>query len=124
MPTVPEDFRFKQVIAVRTDLEMSKGKIAVQVAHASVTASEEARKRKAEWWHAWLDEGQKKVVVKTKSEEELMELERGARALGLPAALIRDRGLTELPPNTLTSLGIGPCPTELVDRLTGGLPLL
>jgi len=118
------EFRYKQVIAVRTDLEMTKGKIAVQVAHASVTAAEDARKRNSEWWRAWLDEGQKKVVVKVRSEEELIELERKARALGIPAGLIRDRGLTELPPDTLTSLGIGPCPTQLVDRLTGSLPLL
>jgi len=121
---VAGEFYYKQVIAVRTDLGMSKGKVAVQVAHAAVTAGEEAKKRKPDWWKAWMGEGQKKVVVKAKTEHELMELEEQAKALGLPTALIRDRGLTELPPDTVTSLGIGPCPAEMVDRLTRDLPLL
>ena len=44
------EFDFKQVIVIRSDLGMGKGKIAVQVAHAAVLASERARKYKSEWW--------------------------------------------------------------------------
>ncbi len=68
-----EKFKYKQVIAVRTDLGMSKGKMAVQVAHGSVSAAERARVTKQEEWRAWMREGQKKVAVKVISEEEVLE---------------------------------------------------
>jgi len=103
---------------------MGKGKIAVQVGHASVTAAEETRKRRPEWWNAWFEEGQCKVVVKVKSESELDDLRREAHALGLVAEIIHDRGLTQVEPGTATCVGIGPAPAEVVDKVTGELPLL
>jgi PTH2 family peptidyl-tRNA hydrolase len=118
------EFEYKQVIAFRSDLKLSKGKIAAQAGHAAVSAAEEARKRHRNWWDAWLFEGQRKIAVKVKDEEELLELEESAKELGLPNALIVDRGLTEIPPDTITCLGIGPAPAEIVDKLTGKLALL
>jgi PTH2 family peptidyl-tRNA hydrolase len=118
------EFRFKLVVIFRSDLRLSRGKVAVQAGHAAVSAAEEARKRHRDWWEEWLHEGQRKIVVKAKTEKELEELEEQARELGLPCALIVDRGLTEIPPNTITCLGIGPAPSEKIDRLTGNLPLL
>jgi len=117
-------FSYKQVIVVRTDIKMSKGKIAAQAGHAAVSASKYARKNRPEWWNPWIREGQCKIAVKVKSEQELLELERKARNEGLPAALIVDRGLTELPPETITCLGIGPAPSDKVDIITGKLSLL
>ena len=117
-------FTLKQVIAVRTDLIMSRGKIAVQVAHGSVSAAEQARINKQAIWRAWLREGQKKVAVKVTSEEELLELRRMAVNHSLPHALIRDAGMTELPPGTLTVIGIGPAKTDVIDEVTGELKLL
>jgi PTH2 family peptidyl-tRNA hydrolase len=118
------DFFYKQVIVVRIDIKMSKGKIAAQAGHAAVSASEYARKKRPEWWSPWIREGQCKIAVKVKSEQELLELERKARNAGLPAATIVDRGLTELPPETVTCLGIGPAPSDKVDIITGKLSLL
>lgn len=118
------EFRYKQVIVFRSDLKLSKGKAAVQAGHAAVSAAEEARKHKREWWEAWLNEGQCKVVVKVKSEAELLSLKEQAKEMALPCALIVDRGLTEIPPGTVTCLGIGPAPTDKVDKITGNLPLL
>jgi PTH2 family peptidyl-tRNA hydrolase len=118
------EFRYKQVIVLRADLGMSKGKIAAQAGHAAVSAAEEARKRYPKWWEAWLGEGQCKIAVKVEGKQELLELERQAKKLGLPCALICDRGLTELPPNTLTCLAVGPAPCDKVDRITGKLTLL
>ena len=117
-------FSYKQVIVLRTDLKMSKGKMAAQAAHAAVSAAEYARNNRPEWWNPWIREGQCKIAVKVASEEELLEFERIARNEGLPVALIIDRGLTELPPDTTTCLGIGPAPADKVNVVTGNLPLL
>ena len=118
------NFKYKQVIAVRTDLGMSKGKTAVQVAHGAVSAAERARIFKQEEWRAWMREGQKKVAVKVDSEEEIMELRRQAITHNLPHAIIRDAGMTELPPETLTVIGIGPAKAEDIDKVTKDLKLL
>jgi len=118
------EFRYKQVIVFRSDLRLSKGKIAAQAGHAAISAAEEARKRHKEWWKAWMKEGQCKIAVKVRSEKDLLELEKQAKDLALPCALIIDRGLTEVPPGTVTCLGIGPAPAEKIDKTTGMLPLV
>jgi len=117
-------FKYKQVIVVRSDLDMSPGKLAVQVAHGSVGSADMARREHGGWFSAWLSEGQKKVVVKVGDERELRELRTLANEEGLPNMLVEDAGLTELPPGTVTVLGIGPAPNEIVDKLTRNLHLL
>ncbi|MDW8035334.1 MAG: peptidyl-tRNA hydrolase Pth2, partial [Candidatus Korarchaeum sp.] len=106
------------------DLNMSCGKLAVQVAHASLEAAERARSNYPEAYREWREEGAKKVVLQVGSEEELIEVYREALERGLIAVLIRDAGLTELEPGTATAVGIGPHESEIVDRVTGRLPLL
>lgn len=123
-PCAMSEFRYKQAIVVRADLKMGKGKIAAQASHAAVSAAEEARRRYGDWWEAWLDEGQRKVVVKVKDEAELLQLKLQVERMRLPHALICDRGLTQLPPDTLTCLGIGPAPNAEIDKVTGKLRLL
>lgn len=118
------DFRYKQVIVFRSDLKLSKGKTSAQAGHAAISAAEEARKHRKEWFEGWMREGQCKIAVKVKNEKELIRLEVEAKELGLPNALIVDRGLTEIPAGTVTCLGIGPAPVERVDKITGLLPLL
>ncbi len=115
---------FKQSIVVRTDIKMGKGKTCAQVAHASLEAALEAMRRKPEWFEEWRRQGQKKVVLKVNSEKELLEVFEKAKALGLPVALIRDAGLTQLEPGTLTAVAVGPAPEEEVDKVTGKLKLL
>ncbi len=119
-------FKYKQVMVVRTDLGMSCGKLSAQVAHAAVSLYELATRNKKfkKWLKNWLAEGQKKVVVKVKRKEELLSLYDQAKRLNLPAVLIQDRGLTEIPPGTQTTLGIGPGPDAEIDKITRDLPLL
>lgn len=102
---------------------MSPGKLAVQVAHGSIGAAEEARNNKSEWFSNWIKEKQKKVVVRVSSEEGLHDLHEKAKEIELPTKLVQDAGLTELPPNTPTVLGVGPGPNKLVDKITGDLSL-
>ncbi len=114
----------KQAIVARQDIKMGKGKLAAQVAHASLSAAEETMRRHEAWYQEWKDEGQKKVVLKAGSESELRELFKTARASRLPASLVEDRGLTQLEPGTVTCLAIGPGPDAEIDAITGKLKLL
>ncbi len=116
--------KYKLVVVVREDLNLSCGKLAVQVAHAAVECVLKSKKVKNPWLDEWLREGQKKVVVKAKNLEELYELQFRARNLGLVTSIIKDAGLTEVPPGTVTCLGIGPGPEEIINKVTGSLPLL
>lgn len=115
---------YKLVIVVRGDLELSRGKLAVQVAHAAVSCSNAARGNQEKWYRAWFAEGQRKVVVQAFDIAHLQELAAKARSLKLSAELIQDAGLTEVAPGTVTCLGVGPGPDHLVDSVTGSLKLV
>ncbi|MFX1449230.1 MAG: peptidyl-tRNA hydrolase Pth2 [Promethearchaeota archaeon] len=107
----------KQIILIRTDLKMTKGKIAAQTAHAAVSSQEIVRIKNKNIWKKWISEGQKKVVLKVNSEEELLHYFNEAQKVNLPVSLIHDKGLTQLPPNTLTALGIGPISEEEANKI-------
>lgn len=109
----------KQVIVVRSDLKMGKGKAAAQVAHAAIAASDQSK-----WRREWLGAGQKKTVLKVTSESELLSVLEQARRAKLPTALIEDAGHTQLEPGTKTCVGIGPAPEGELDAITGKLKLL
>lgn len=117
------DMEYKQALVARADLAISEGKRAAQLAHAALGAAQEARERHGKWYSAWWREGQRKVVLRARDLEHLRELFARAKALKLPCVLIEDAGLTELPPGTTTVLGVGPAPENLVDQVTGNLPL-
>ena len=114
----------KQVIVVRTDLKLSKGKLAVQVAHAAVSTALKTKDKKKAWFEEWFDLGQKKVVLKVEGLEGLQELNKKAQVLKIPHMLIRDAGLTEVPPGTTTCLGLGPAPDDKLDQLISKLKLM
>jgi len=124
MGTQVRDMEFKQVIIVRRDISMGTGKIAAQVAHAAVMGAEKVRTSKKEWFNSWFDRGQAKVVVKVKNIEELMSVRDGAENLQLPVVQVKDSGLTQIPSGTITCIGIGPAPSELIDKVTDELKLL
>ena len=110
----------KQAIVARADLGMGEGKLAAQVAHASLQAYEEAT---ASDQREWKGGGQKKIVLQANGETALQELAEKARIEGRPHALIRDAGHTQLEPGTVTALAVGPAHEEDVDAVTGDLSL-
>jgi PTH2 family peptidyl-tRNA hydrolase len=112
---------FKQVLVVRKDLKMEKGKLAAQVAHASLEAY---KKADIDTINEWEDEGMKKVVLAVNDLIELMKIKDAAKSAGLAYAVIRDAGRTQLEPGTVTVLGIGPAEEQRIDRITKNLKLL
>lgn len=133
----------KQVIVLRKDLNMRKGKMVAQGAHASMAAIinyayehqvkhndgtvenilaislEDADVRD------WLLGSFKKVCVGCQSEAELLDLNRKVQLTKLPHALIRDSGRTEFHGVlTYTALAVGPGDDDEIDKITGHLTLL
>jgi len=114
----------KQVIVVREDLKIGKGKLSAHVAHASLEGYKRAKTYDEDGVREWEAGGQKKVVVKAKDEKELLDLYENAKHANIPCALIKDAGLTQIPPGTTTALALGPAVDSEVDKLTGHLKLL
>ena len=103
---------YKQVIAVRQDLKLPKGKTAAQVAHASVEAV-----------LRWIA-GMKKIVVKIPDEKTVFELKNSATEKGIVNAVITDAGKTVVAPGTTTCIAIGPAREDSVDEITKDLSLM
>lgn len=112
----------KLVLIVRTDLDMGRGKIAAQVAHAAVAAT--LASLRSDDLVAWLRDGQPKVVLKAGSAEQLQDIVRLAGDAGLPVETVRDAGRTQVTPGTLTCCAIGPADSQRIDAVTGTLSLL
>ena len=114
---------YKQIIIVRTDLRLGKGKIAAQVSHASVSSFLLTSKKNPLVANAWLLEGQKKVVLKISSKKELIELHKSIKSQ-FPSVLIKDAAHTQLSKPDITCLGIGPIQETKIDKFTKKYKLL
>lgn len=113
---------FKQVIVIRRDLKMRRGKEVAQGCHASLGAV--LPNIQISDVRAWQREGCAKICVRVNSEEELLELAAKSEAAGIITHLVRDAGKTEFKGvPTLTALAIGPAYAAYVDAITGHLPL-
>ncbi|UXM84830.1 aminoacyl-tRNA hydrolase [Methanococcus aeolicus] len=115
---------YKQVIILRNDLKMGKGKLVAQGSHASLISFLNTQKNNPSVAKEWLNEGQKKIVLKVNSEKELFEVFRDANIDGFSCCLIRDAGHTQIPSGTATAVGIGPDKEEKLEKITGKLKLL
>lgn len=111
----------KQVIIMRNDLKMGKGKIAAQACHASIASYKKADSNKIRLWER---DGAKKVVLKVNSLKELFKVFEDVKKRNLPFYLVRDAGHTQIPSATITCLGIGPDDDEIIDKVTSDLKLL
>ena len=130
----------KQIFVVRKDLNMSPGKLAAQVAHASSTivldmvdlacincitkeSSDKVKVSKKTIIEEWLKTGATKIVLSVKSEEELLKFHAKALTNNLPCHIVLDEGRTEFTEPTFTVLGIGPVNAEIIDPITKKLRL-
>jgi len=111
----------KQVILVRADLRMPKGKMAAQVAHASVDAVANTARSKFEKWRK---QGMKKIVLKVKDLNDLIKYEKLAQKARIKTALITDAGKTVFKEPTITCLAIGPDSEEKINKITAKLKIL
>lgn len=114
----------KMVIAIRKDLDLGKGKIAVQVAHAAVTLALYSSKNDTKIFKKWTREGQKKVVIRIAGFDELMELKVKLEGLGFYVCQISDAGYTQVPSGTVTCIGVGPVKADDIDPVTSEYPLM
>jgi len=126
----------KQVIVMKKfpkDRNMRTGKYVAQGAHASVGAifslgtvvnDNLVIPLNDPFVKEWITGRFAKIALYVETDQELVDLYKQALGAGLPAALIKDAGLTEfngVP--TLTAVGIGPGNAEVIDKVTGHLPL-
>lgn len=138
----------KQVIVLRKDLNMRKGKMVAQGAHASLKVILDMMNNHSGFKyiasqgknghttftltveagtpvHDWLTDKFTKVCVSVNSEQELLELYEKSKSINIPSSLITDAGLTEfggVPTNT--AIAIGPAWEDDINQITGHLPLL
>lgn len=120
-------YSMKQVIVLRTDLNMRKGKMVAQGAHASMAAiiNYNGEVINSQDVKNWLDNSFTKVVVGVHGEDELLYIHHIALISGFPCSLIRDNGKTEFNGmQTYTAVAVGPGPVEEIDKITGHLKLL
>ena len=109
-----------QYIIVNTSLGMQKGKIAAQASHSSVSVLDKVDDSDV---REWKSEGMKKIVLKVKNTEELLELFEKAKR-ELPCALITDAGHTQIEPGSKTCFACGPVEEEKGQKYFGALKLL
>tara|TARA_B100000767_G_scaffold263396_1_gene277111 strand:+ start:1437 stop:1853 length:417 start_codon:yes stop_codon:yes gene_type:complete len=114
----------KMVCIVNQSLKMGKGKIAAQVGHGAVMATMKAGMEKPINLEQWFTTGQKKVCLKGRDAEHLLELEQQAKAAGILTTLVHDAGHTQIPSGSLTVLALGPDIEATLEEITGELKLL
>jgi peptidyl-tRNA hydrolase, PTH2 family len=113
----------KQVIIIRNDIEMGKGKAVAQGAHAAIQSYDRAREDVPRLVSDWKMMGEKKICLKCNLEE-MLRVYNEAKKAKLPCAIIKDAGHTQLEPGTITAMAIGPIEESLVDKITKNLKLL
>lgn len=110
----------KQAIIIDEDLNLSKGKMAAQTAHASLGAY---RKASTDSKNKWERLGEKKVILAL-GDNNIADLHRQAERNKIPAHIVKDAGKTEIKPGTVTALGLGPAEESKIDTITGSLKLI
>ena len=112
------------VLVTRQDLQLSKGKLAAQCAHASAECVLSAKRSNTRALDKYQRRGARKIVGKVPDLVSLKQVYSRAKKAGLVCQLVIDAGHTEIPPGTETVVGIGPGPRGEIDKITGQLSLV
>jgi len=122
----------KQIFVVNSDLDMGKGKIAGQVAHAAVFYTHIGAEYRPDntdrydmfiRWRYEDKELMKKVILKA-PHKEIIRLRSVLTDGNIWSYLVHDRGMTQIPENSLTCMVVEPLEEEKCDELFGHLKLL
>lgn len=115
---------YKQIIILRKFPDLRTGKYVAQGAHASQLAIKHCQEKYPEYYEAYMNDHIRKIVVYVNTEQELRDLWIQAYNAQLPVSIVEDAGFTEFHGvKTVTAIGIGPAPDELIDPITKSLPL-
>eukprot|EP01026_Neomeris_dumetosa_P077144 TRINITY_DN8310_c0_g1_i2.p2 TRINITY_DN8310_c0_g1~~TRINITY_DN8310_c0_g1_i2.p2 ORF type:complete len:230 (+),score=34.41 TRINITY_DN8310_c0_g1_i2:45-692(+) len=116
----------KVIFLIRTDLQMSKGKVASQVGHAAIAMYKRMYKRSKETVKSWEEYGASKIALRLESETELFSIKESAQKRGVPVQIVVDSGKTgteSIKPGTRTVMVMGPAPQSILGEITGHLKL-
>jgi len=100
--------KYKQVIIIRKDLKMGCGKMCGQTAHGSILSMIISNQDVV---NEWINEGMRKIVLKTNSLEELQDLNKLLTENNIKSTFVHDFGLTQVKNGTATTLAV-----EVVDE--------
>jgi len=124
----------KQVIVMRKDLNMRKGKMCAQAAHASIEVFLKSIREQTKNtltininsdMNKWLETGTTKITVGCNNIEEIFQIQKLCKEKNVPCAVIEDYGKTEFKGKpTITCIAVGPAREEIVDSITGSYTLL
>ena len=112
------------VLVTRNDLNLSSGKLAAQCSHATAECVLKAKRQSPQILDKYLKTGARKIVCTTTNVDALKRIYGEAKDAGLICYMVRDAGHTEIPPGTVTVVGIGPGMRNSIDKITSSLPLV
>ncbi len=115
---------YKQVILVRKDLKMPKGKLSVQCCHASLESALKVQKENKKLFEKWIKAGMKKIVLFVSTKTELLAFKKVVDQVNISNSIITDAGLTFFKKPTITCLGIGPAEESKLNKITKNLKLV
>jgi PTH2 family peptidyl-tRNA hydrolase len=111
----------KMVIVVRSDLNMSPGKIAAQCVHAALRAVKLSNQA---FVRTWESQGEPVIALAIEDDAKLEAILLQAVNAGLVVGVQHDAGRTEVEPDTRTCAAIGPALNSKINAITGRLRLL
>ncbi len=115
---------YKMLFIVNGSLSMSSGKMAAQVAHCAIDLYQEIVKRRMQSLNFWTISGQRKIVVRGDSTEELLDIQQRISVnKSVVTSIIHDAGLTEVASGSITCLGLFGTDNQL-DPITRHLKLM